>query len=77
ARWNAYISHKFLKNNQLTVQAAVYDLLNQNLGYNRESENGIITESRYNTIRRYGMLNVIWNFTRAPGGGGPVNTDDE
>jgi hypothetical protein len=59
------------------VKAAVYDILNQNLGYNRESQNGIITESRYNTIRRYGMLNVVWNFVHSPGGVAQGNYDDD
>src|SRR5690606_6291216 len=30
-RWNAYVSKKFLKNDQLELRASVFDILNQNL----------------------------------------------
>ncbi len=65
-RWNAFIGRKFLKNNELEVKLSVNDILNQNIGYTRTAQNGVITENSYNTIRRYGMLNVIWNFNHSP-----------
>ena len=67
-RWNAYIGQKLLKNNQLELRLSVFDILNQNIGYSRTAQSGVITENTYNTIRRYGMLNVIWNFNHNPGG---------
>lgn len=66
--WNAYLSRKFLKNNQLEVRAFVNDILNQNLGFQRFVYNNSVTEQNYNTIKRYGMLSVIWNFTKSPSG---------
>lgn len=66
-RWNAYIGKKFLKKNTLELRLSVFDILNQNIGYMRTAQSGIITENTYNTIRRYGMLNVIWNFNHSPG----------
>ncbi|MBC7552960.1 MAG: outer membrane beta-barrel protein [Taibaiella sp.] len=75
-RWNAYVSKKLLKKGELEVRLSIYDILNQNIGYDRTSENGIVTENKYNTIRRYGMLNVIWNFTHSPGGVAPVSTEE-
>lgn len=65
-KWNAYVSHKFLKKNQLELKAAVYDILNQNVGYTRTAQGNVITQNNYNTIRRYGMLSLIWNFTHNP-----------
>jgi hypothetical protein len=65
-KWNAFIGKKFLKKGELEVKANVFDILNQNLGYNRTAQNGVIAESNYNTIRRYGMLQVVWNFTHTP-----------
>ncbi len=76
-RWNAYVSKKFLKNGQLETKLSVFDILNQNLGYSRESQAGIVTENTYNTIRRYGMFNLIWNFTHTPGAEAPVNTNND
>ena len=67
-KWNAYVGKKFLKKGELEVRASVFDILNQNIGYDRSANGSIITQSNYNTIRRYGMLNVIWNFTHQPGG---------
>ncbi len=66
-RWNAHVGKKFLKNGQLETRISVFDILNQNKGYNRNAAGGVVTENTYNTIRRYGMLNVIWNFTHTPG----------
>ncbi len=73
--WNAHVSKKFLKKNQLELRLSARDILNQNKGYNRESQGGIITQNTYNTIRRYGMLNLIWNFTHTPGAAAPKEED--
>jgi hypothetical protein len=62
------VSKKFLKNNQLELRAYVNDILNQNIGFQRLGNGNIITEQQYNTIKRYGMLSLIWNFTKAQGG---------
>lgn len=66
--WNAYVSKKFFKNNNLELRAYVNDILNQNIGFQRLGNGNIITEQNYNTIKRYGMLSLIWNFTKAQGG---------
>ncbi len=72
-RWNAFISQRFLKNDQLELRASVFDILNQNLGFTRNASNNIVTEQNYNTIRRYGMLTLTWNFTKTAGGAAPEN----
>ncbi len=66
--WNAWMGKKFLKKSQLELRASVFDLLDQNIGYNRTSNDNMTTQDNYNTIRRYGMLNLIWNFTHTPAG---------
>lgn len=76
-RWNAYVSKKFLKNGQLELKAAVYDILNQNIGFTRTADNNVITQDNYNTIRRYGMMSLIWNFSKTPAGQQQANSDDE
>lgn len=67
-RWNAYVSKKFLKNDQLELRAMVYDILNQNLGFSRYANSNQVTENNYNTIRRYGLVTLIWNFTKSAAG---------
>lgn len=63
-RWNAFVSKKFLKNDQLELRASVFDILNQNLGFQRYAYNNTVSEQNYNTIRRYGMIMLTWNFTK-------------
>jgi len=67
-KWNAWIGKKFLKKSQLELRASVYDILNQNIGYSRTANGAIIVQDNYNTIRRYGMLSLVWNFTHTPAG---------
>jgi len=70
-KWNAYVEKKLLKKGQLAVRASVFDILNQNLGFSRTANGSIVTQNSYNTIRRYGMLQVIWNFSHTPAGAPP------
>ncbi len=67
-RWNAYIGKKLLKKDNLEIRLSVFDILNQNAGFSRFAQSNYITQDNYNTIRRYGMLGIIWNFTHTPAG---------
>jgi hypothetical protein len=67
-RWNAYVGKKMLKKDQLELRVSIFDILNQNTGFSRNVQPNIITQNTYNTIRRYGMVNLIWNFTHTPAG---------
>lgn len=67
-KWNAYVSRKFLKKDQLELKVSVFDILNQNIGFSRNAQPNLITQNTYNTIRRYGMINLVWNFTHTPAG---------
>lgn len=67
-RWNAYVSKKFLKSDALELRASVFDILNQNIGFQRYGSGNTVNEQNYNTIRRYGMLSLIWNFTKTAAG---------
>ncbi len=70
-RWNAYVAKKFMKNDQLELRFSAFDILNQNLGFSRYAQNNIVTETNYNTIRRYGLLSLTWNFTKTAAGAAP------
>ena len=72
--WNAYIAKKFLKNDELEIRLTANDLLNQNVGFSRSAQSGIITQNDYNTIRRYAMINLVWNFTKTPAAVADDNT---
>ncbi len=60
--WNASIGKKFMKNN-LEAAFGVNDILSQNRGFNRNFTSSSFTETYYNTLRRYWMLTVTWNFS--------------
>lgn len=62
---NTWIGKKFLKNDQLQFRVAVNDLLDQNIGFSRSVNSNFISQNTYSTIRRFGMISVIWNFTKA------------
>lgn len=62
--WNAWVSRSFLKDQSLVFKVYANDILNQNIGYSRVTTAEQISESNYNTIQRYLMLSLTWNFTK-------------
>ncbi len=67
-KWNAYLGKKFWKNNAGEIRLSVFDILDQNLGIQRNATSNFISENTYNTIRRYWLVSFIWNFTHNPAG---------
>ncbi|QPH37791.1 outer membrane beta-barrel family protein [Pedobacter endophyticus] len=65
--WNASVTKKFFKTENLKVSISGKDLLNQNVGFSRSAYNGNINQSTYTTIKRYFMLSVSWDFTKMGG----------
>ena len=49
--------------NKLEAGFSVNDLLNQNRGFRRDFTSSSFTETYYNTLRRYWMVTVTWNFS--------------
>jgi hypothetical protein len=62
---NAWIGKKLLKSDALVIRVSGNDLLNQNIGFNRTVNSNFISQNTYKTIKRYGMVSIIWNFTKA------------
>lgn len=60
--WNAYLEKRFLKKEQLTLRFTIHDILNQNNGYERNIQPNAITESKYLTFQRYGLITLTYNF---------------
>lgn len=60
--WNANLSYTLLKNDNLQIKLGVNDILNQNRGFSRYAGSQSITENTYNTIQRYGLLSLVYNF---------------
>ena len=57
------ISRKFLKGENLVVDFYINDAFNQNTGFRRFQSGNAISQNSYNTISRYYMLKVSWDFT--------------
>ncbi|MFD1769864.1 outer membrane beta-barrel protein [Sphingobacterium suaedae] len=58
------VSKKFLKNESLVLDFVVNDVFNQNKGFSRSAVNSVFTQRRFETIRRYYMLKVSWDFAK-------------
>jgi hypothetical protein len=67
-KWNAYLGKKFWKNSAGEIRLSIFDILDQNLGIQRNATSNFISENTYNTIRRYWLVSFIWNFTHNPVG---------
>lgn len=65
-KWNAYLAKKFWKNKNGELRFTVFDILDQNIGFNRIANSNFISENTYNTIRRYWMVSFTWNFNKNP-----------
>lgn len=63
---NAFVTKKFTKKDEIELRLSVYDIFNQNLGFSQTGFGNAVTQQSYNTIRRYGLLSVVWNFTHSP-----------
>jgi hypothetical protein len=65
-KWDATISRKFFKKDNVEVKFGVYDILNQSLGFNRTANTNIITENSYTRLRRYFMLSLQYSINKTP-----------
>jgi hypothetical protein len=61
--WNSYVTKRVMKN-ELEFKMGVYDILNQNRGYNRSFNSYSFTETYYNTLKRYWLFTVTWNISK-------------
>lgn len=69
-KWNASLERKIYKE-ILVAKLEVNDILDQNRGYNRNFSSYNYSETFYNTLRRYWMATITWNFSKngkAPSG---------
>ena len=65
-KWDAWVSRKFLKKDNLEIKASVYDILNQNLGFERNANSNIVTERSFTTLKRFFMLSIQYSINKTP-----------
>jgi Outer membrane protein beta-barrel family/Carboxypeptidase regulatory-like domain len=62
--WNARLEKTF-KKDEFTAYATIRDILNQNIGINRNYSSNAFTETRNDRLQRYWMIGFAWNFKNA------------
>jgi hypothetical protein len=71
--WNASVSKQFMKYNRGEIRFTIHDLLNRNLGINRNTSSNFVEDSRVLTLRRFFQLAFTYSLTKSglnSGGGG-------
>jgi hypothetical protein len=61
--WNASLKRGIYKE-ILVASLGVYDILNERRGYDRSFSANQYSETFYNTLKRYWMVSLIWNFSK-------------
>jgi Outer membrane protein beta-barrel family/Carboxypeptidase regulatory-like domain len=61
--WNASLTRNLLKD-KLEAGISVNDILNENRGYDRSFSDNRYSETYYNTLKRFWMLTLTWNFSK-------------
>jgi hypothetical protein len=59
--WNARLQRTF-RSNEFTVYVKVRDILNQNIGIDRNYYGNTYTETRNDRLKRYFLLGFAWDF---------------
>ena len=62
--WNGFVTKRFFKENQFELKLQVYDILNENRGYNRNFSSYSFTETYYETLKRFWLLTATWNISK-------------
>ncbi|MNT91866.1 hypothetical protein D3C72_2330370 [compost metagenome] len=58
------LSKKFMKDEKLELTFMINDVLNQNVGFERNQNGSLLTERRFNTIGRYYMVKLSWEINK-------------
>jgi hypothetical protein len=59
--WNAKLQRTF-KKDEFTAYILVRDILNQNIGVDRNFNGNTLSQTTNERIKRYGMIGFTWNF---------------
>ncbi len=65
--WNASLSKQVFKGNSGKIYLVVNDILDQNIGFNRNISSNFISEERYSKVSRYFLIKFEWTFNKMPG----------
>ena len=68
--WNASLGKQVLKNRKGEIKLSAFDLLNQNIGIDRNGNTTYVEDVQYKTLQRYFTLGFTYSLQKA-GNGGP------
>ena len=68
--WNASFSKFFMKNKRAEIKMSAFDLLNKNIGINRNVSQNQIVDRSYNVISQYFLLSFTYSLQKSGLGGG-------
>ena len=77
--WNAGLAKQLFKSKKGEIRFQVFDMLKQNIGFNRNTSQNYIQDISYKVLNRYFLLSFTYNISRFAGksinGGSPVNNN--
>jgi hypothetical protein len=62
--WNASVEKRLFKKRDIAAILSVYDILNQNIGFNRNITSNFISENTYTTVQRFALISLRWKFAK-------------
>lgn len=71
--WNASISKQILKSKKGEIKLSAFDLLNENIGVDRNGNSNYVEDVQYKTLKRYFTLGFTYSLQK-PVTGGPRAT---
>ncbi|SEW51752.1 outer membrane beta-barrel protein [Chitinophaga arvensicola] len=70
--WNASLSRQFLRYQRGELKLSVNDLLNENVGINRSTNQNYIEDSRTRNLQRFFMLSFTYSLSKMGNGAAPM-----
>jgi outer membrane receptor protein involved in Fe transport len=64
ALWNMSAKRKLFDKKDIWLGVTVNDLLNQNVGFNRQITSNFVTEQNWLVVRQYWLVTLVWNFSK-------------
>ncbi|MCU0381073.1 MAG: TonB-dependent receptor family protein [Chitinophagaceae bacterium] len=61
---NQWIDRKMGKEDAFRFRIYAFDVFNQNIGFRRTINTNLVSERTYNTVNRYLMFSLLWNFSK-------------
>jgi hypothetical protein len=69
ALWNAAVSKQVLKSKKGEIKLSAFDLLNQNIGVDRNGNANYVEDIQYKTLQRFFTLGFTYSLQKAASGG--------